>query len=68
MDRLTAYISDPETYYAPTVGELQSIRDELRDSRKFSDLLYKSIMAGGETVTFSQSDIGTIAALRGPQK
>ena len=65
LDRLTAHISDPETYYAPTIGELQAIRDELRDSRKFADLLYKSIMGGGETVTFSKMDIDVIARLAG---
>jgi hypothetical protein len=48
--------------------ELSIVKTEMAMSREFADMLYKSIMGGGETVTFSRSDIDTIAALRGPLK
>jgi hypothetical protein len=68
INRIIAHLDMPEVYDPPNLLELTCILNEMKASREFANMLYKSIMGGGETVTFSQSDITTIAALRGSHK
>ena len=33
LTRLEAWLSEPDTYYPPTIGDLKEIRDEIRRNR-----------------------------------
>lgn len=60
LDRFQAYCSDPDTYYPPSVTELQSATAEIKETREFLQMLLLSIEGGGMTVTFDDSDLQTI--------